>query len=85
MKLTNVLLAMMLVMAPTAFAKSPSSEDMSADDFFTSDAPDNGRDSGYHTGWCKAPGHPESQDLNGNDKAKAYGHRNHDHCEPDDE
>jgi hypothetical protein len=81
MKYSSLLLALMLALAPAAFAKSPSSEGVSADEFFTGAAPNNGRDSGLHTGWCTAPGHPESQDANGNDQANAYGHRNHDHCD----
>lgn len=82
MKISAISLAMIMALAPTAFAKSPSSEGVSADQFFTGAAPDNGRDRGYHTGWCKAPGHPESQ---GQGQANASGHRNHDHCDGEEE
>lgn len=86
MKISTLMMAMLLALTPSAFAKSPSSEGVSADVFFTGAANDNGRDSGWHTGWCKAPGHPESQ---GQGQANASGHRNHDHCDdeepPEDE
>jgi hypothetical protein len=73
MKLSALLIAACLALSPAAFAKSPSSDNVDAQNFdFTA------RDNGLHTGWCTAPGHPESQ---GQGQANASGHRNHDHCE----
>lgn len=88
MKMHPLLLAMILASTTSAFAASPSSvlaqtdELPGAYEFFGYDGEDvkgNDRDEGWHTGWCKAPGHPESQGKS--DNAQANGHRNHDHCE----
>ncbi len=88
MKKYSLVLAALMAFASTSFAASPSSVLAKtgvlpdASEFFGYDDPEvqgNSRDNGWHTGWCKAPGHPESQ--GNSDNAQANGHRNHDHCD----
>ena len=78
----NVLLAALLVLAPAAYAGSPSSV-AAMDGTNPSTVSGNGgfdfgaRDKGQHTGWCKGQGHLVAP---GN---SASGHRNHWDCDTD--
>ena len=86
MKYSALIGVMLMACVAGAHAASPSSVLAKtgvlpdAYEFFGDDdtVQGNDRDNGWHTGWCKAPGHPDSQGES--DNAQANGHRNHDHC-----